>query len=84
MFLNLNESCLAKYRGLIVEKTIGLLEEVMEIVLEGNQYLQEVVERIVIERFGQGERAGSVLERLIEYYERVAGREWSDGYCNRI
>lgn len=39
---------------------------------------------MVIERFGNGFRAGTALERLIGYYERVAGREWTDGYCNRI
>ena len=40
MMLNLNESCIAKFRKIIVVKTYQILAEAFEVILPGNQYLQ--------------------------------------------
>jgi hypothetical protein len=48
MMLNLNESCIPKFRKIIVAKTYQLLAETFEVILPGNQYLQEVIEEELI------------------------------------
>lgn len=51
MLLNLNESCESVFKPFLVSKILAVLTLFADLILDGNPFLQEVLERKLVEQF---------------------------------